>query len=149
MNKKKNVFKLVIFNLLMLKRSDFRGLSTIVATLIIILLVLVSIGILWVVVRNVIIKNSEMVDLGSLTLDLSIEKVQISGSDVGVTIRRNSGKGEFVGISFVVEDSQNSEVFDEEVSMKELEVKTFTFTLETINPEDIQKIRTKIFRFAL
>jgi hypothetical protein len=131
----------------MLKRSDSRGLSTIVATLIIILLVLVAVGILWVVVRNVIQTNSEQVSLGKLTLDLSIERIQISGNNLSITVKRNAGKGEFVGLSFVVEDGENSEVFTEYVSMNELDVKTFTFTLNQTNPDNIKKIKiVPIFR---
>ena len=43
-------------------RRGKRGLSTIVATLIIILLVLVATGIIWVVVRNDIKGNAEQID---------------------------------------------------------------------------------------
>jgi hypothetical protein len=129
------------------KKENKRGLSTIIATLLIILLVLVSVGILWVVVRNVIQTNAEQVSLGKLTLDLSIEKVQISGSNLSVTVKRNSGEGEFVGLSFVVEDEENSEVFTEDVSMNELNVRTFTFTLNQTNPNNIIKIEVvPIFR---
>jgi hypothetical protein len=131
----------------MFKRSDSRGLSTIVATLIIILLVLVAVGILWVVVRNVIQGNAEQVSLGKLTLDLSIERIQISGNNLSITVKRNAGKGEFVGLSFVVEDGENSEVFTEYVSMNELDVRTFTFTLNQTNPDNIKKIKiVPIFR---
>jgi hypothetical protein len=110
-------------------------------------LVLVSVGILWVVVRNVIQGNAEQVSLGKLTLDLSIERIQISGNNLSITVKRNAGKGEFVGLSFVVEDGENSEVFTEYVSMNELDVKTFTFTLNQTNPDNIKKIKiVPIFR---
>ena len=55
-----------------------RGLSTIVSTLLILLLVFVAIGILWVVIRNVIQDGAEQVSLGKFTLDMKIEQVQIS-----------------------------------------------------------------------
>jgi hypothetical protein len=128
-------------------RGEKRGLSTIVATLLIILLTLVAVGIVWVVVRNVIIANSEQISLGKLTLDLKMEGIQISGNDVGITVKRNAGKGEFVGLNFIVEDGVNSEIFTENVSMNELEVRTFNFTLTKINPKDITKIElVPIFR---
>ena len=55
--------------------KDKRALSEIVATLVTILLVLVAIGIVWVVVRNVIQKGAEQISLGSLTLKMEIQKV--------------------------------------------------------------------------
>ena len=122
------------------KKNNSKGLSTIVATLIIILLVLVSAGIIWVVVKNVIQGNAEQISLGKITLDLSIERIQFSGNDVAVTVKRNTGEGEFVGGSFVVEDGENSEVFTEYVSMNELEQRTFTFTLTKIDPNNIETI---------
>jgi len=42
-----------------------KGLSTIVATLVIILLVLVAVGIVWVVVRNVIERGTNQVDINA------------------------------------------------------------------------------------
>ena len=106
-------------------RRGKRGLSTIVATLIIILLVLVATGIIWVVVRNVIKGNAEQIDLGKLTLDLNIEKIGISGDDISITLKRNTGKGNFVALMFLVEDGSNSENFRVNTTMNELEVRTF------------------------
>ena len=81
-----------------------RGLSTIVATLIIILLVLVAVGLIWVVVRNVIQDSAEQVQLGRFTLDLSIEQVQLNENQVSVKLKRNAGDGDFVALKFVVDD---------------------------------------------
>ena len=77
----------------MLKRNDKRGLSTIVATLLIILLTLVAVGIIWVVVRNVIQGGSEQISLGKFTLDLKISQVQrINDSALSITLKRNVGE---------------------------------------------------------
>ena len=78
-------------------RLNNRGLSTIVATLLILLLVMVAVGIIWVVVRNVIQSGTEQISLGKYTLDLQIEQVQkISDSQINVKLKRNAGDGEFV-----------------------------------------------------
>ena len=58
-----------------MKRGDKKGLSTVIATLLIILLVLVAAGIIWVVVKKVISKNSELVAFESTTVDLEIISV--------------------------------------------------------------------------
>ena len=49
-----------------------RGLSGIVATLLIILLVIVAVGIVWVVVRNVVQEGSEQISFGRFTTNVEI-----------------------------------------------------------------------------
>ena len=49
-----------------------RGLSTVITTLIMILLVLVAIGIIWVVVRGIIEKNSEQITINPLINNFKI-----------------------------------------------------------------------------
>ena len=124
-----------------------RGLSTIVATLIIILLVLVAVGIIWVVIRNVIQEGSEQISLGKFTLDLQIEQVQIGENQIEVKIKRNAGAGEFVAIKFVIDDGITTEVIEKNVSLKELEMKTFVLDLQSIRGPNIIKIQiAPVFR---
>lgn len=112
-----------------------RGLSDVVTTLIIVLLVLVAIGIIWVVVKNVIQKGSEQIEIGQFSLDLQIKSVNVQGDDVtiGVDVKRNPGQGNFVGMNFVFSDGQNSETIRQNITLQELEEKSFTFTLTKIN----------------
>ena len=113
----------------MLKRGK-KGLSTIVATLIIILLVLVAVGIIWVVIRNVIQDGAEQVSLGKFTLDLKIEQVQIiNDNQVNIKVKRNAGAGDFVSLKFIIEDSAGSEVIELNSSLKELEERIFNINL--------------------
>jgi uncharacterized protein (TIGR02145 family) len=118
-----------------------KGLSTIVATLIIILLVLVSTAVIWIVVKELILSNSEKASLGSITLNLDIKKAQIDCDQVYVTVKRNVGEGNFIGLQFVMEGEETSDVFIENVSMSELEVKIFDFTLENLTANEIKKIK--------
>ena len=118
-----------------------RGLSAIVATLIIILLTLVAVGIIWAVVRNILQSGAEEVELGQFTLDLQIKAVQVEDGDVTIVlIRRNQGQGEFVGMNFIFSDGQNSEIIRENISLQELEEKTFTFTLTTISTSALKSV---------
>jgi len=90
-----------------------KGLSTIVATLIIVLLVFVAVGILWVVLRNFIGSGAEQISLGKLTINMEIKQVQIiNETNINVVLKRNAGAGNFTGISFVIYDinGDNSEV---------------------------------------
>jgi parallel beta-helix repeat protein len=128
----------------MLKRSDSRGLSTIVATLLIILLVLVAVAFLWAVVRGVIKGNAEQVSLGKFTLDLKIKNVvrDVNENSMDVKMKRNPGKGQFSGLAFIVEDEENSEVFDIlNSSLYELEERTFNITLSSaMNVSELKKL---------
>src|SRR3989344_8465854 len=126
----------------MIKRGfDNRGLSTIVAILLMLLLVMVAVGIIWVVVKNVIQSGAEQISLGKYTLDLQIEQVQkVDDSNINVKLKRNAGDGEFVGISFIIDDGDSTEVIKQNISMDELEVKTFQLILSGINASNIKKI---------
>ena len=118
-----------------------RGLSGVVTTLIIVLLVLVAIGVIWMVVRNVIDKGAEQIELGQFSLDLQIKKVQVQNGNVTViVVRRNPGEGNFVGMNFVFSDGQNSETIRQNVSLQELDEKTFTFTLTKISASNLKTV---------
>src|SRR3990167_7168589 len=118
-----------------------RGLSGIVTTLIIILLVLVAVGVIWVVVKNLVQKGSEQVELGQFALDLQIKSAQVEDGNVTVVVvKRNPGEGEFVGMNFVFSDGQNSETIRQNISLQELEEKSFTFTLTKINTSNLKTV---------
>ena len=126
-----------------------KGLSTIIATLLMILLTLVAVGTVGIVVKNILNKNVEKADLGKLTLDLEIEKVTIKDNNVAVVVlRRNPGKGEFVGMNFVFSNGTHSEIIRRDVFLEELDKKEFLFglrdlsvaTLETISVVPIYKL---------
>lgn len=124
-------------------KEDKRGLSTIVATLLIILLTLVAVGIIWVVVRNVISSGAEQVSLGKFTLNLEIRDVvvNVSNHSINVKIKRNPGEGEISGLDFIVEDGKTTEVVESNLSLQELEERTMRLDLtNAININSIQKV---------
>jgi len=133
------------FNFIKINEEDIvlskKGLSSIVATLIIILLVIVVASIIWVVVKNVVQEGSEGVELGKFTLDLQIERAQIEDGDVTVVVvRRNPGKGDFIGMNFIFSDGENSEIIREDSVLQELEERSFTFTLTQISTSNLKTI---------
>jgi len=107
--------------------QDKRGLSAVVATLIIILLVLVAAGIIWVVVRNIISEGAEGIELGRFTLDLSIKSAYIDGTNVKVLVRRNVGGGDLVGVRFIFFNGTHSISVDRKIPLIELEERLFSF----------------------
>ncbi len=104
-----------------------KGLSTIIATLIIILLVLVAAGIVWVVIRNIISQGAEEIELGKFTFDLSIKSAYVDDSNVKVVVRRSPGAGDLIGVRFIFFDGTNSISIDRKTLLLELQEKSFSF----------------------
>jgi hypothetical protein len=103
-----------------------RGLSTIVATLIVILLVLVAVAIVWTVLRNLIQKSTEEITLSKLTIDLKIDSVRITNDSASVKVKRNPGEGDIKGISFIIFDGFNTKIIEKTgITLEPLERKTF------------------------
>jgi len=117
-----------------------RGMSAVVTTLIIILLTIVAIGIVWVVVKNILDKGSDEISLTGLTLDLEIVRAVVDGDTLSVTVKRNPGDGNLVGINFVISDGEKSTVVRRDTTLAELGVQTFTFTLSQLPVDDITSI---------
>ncbi|MFH1607851.1 MAG: LamG domain-containing protein [archaeon] len=103
-----------------------KGLSTVITSLIIILLVLVAVGIVWVVIRNVISEGAEQVSLGKFMIDLKIKDVSVNPGDIDVKVKRNPGQGELTGIKFLIGDGINVQEFEEPTNIGELGETTFT-----------------------
>jgi hypothetical protein len=80
-----------------------KGLSTIVTTLIIILLVLVAIGIIWVVIRGVIEQGTSQItiDTKCLNTDVRATRVVCSAGSCDVTLLRKAGSDAMDGVKLV------------------------------------------------
>jgi hypothetical protein len=109
----------------MMKKT--KGLSTIVATLIIILLVLVAVGIIWVVVRNVIEGGAQQIQGSNdcLSVDVRPTKVVCNPGTEGpesnngvcnVTFTRGAGGEEIGGVKLVLTNSAGDSNYIHDVS---------------------------------
>ncbi len=115
-----------------------RGVSTVIATIILIVLVLVAVGIVWAVINNIISKQTEGISLGKLTLDADIKGVGINETTntISVLVKRKPGQGNLAGFKFVFKNETDTEVWEENATMNELEERLFTFTL-TMNVSEV------------
>ena len=115
-----------------MKRGDNRGLSDVVTTLLIVLLVLVAIGIIWVVVRNVVQQGSEQIDVSSrcIAVDLKAVSVVENATNPGiyaVTLKRNAGGDEIGGVKIsLFNATENSGVLEFGAAPGELDTVTQT-----------------------
>jgi hypothetical protein len=121
-----------------------RGLSAIVATLIIILLVLVAVGIIWVVVRNLIQEGAEQVDIGTKCMAVDLRAVSVTPvvgqtGNYSVTLRRTAGGEVIAGAKIsLFNDTGNSGVLDGFLALSELETKTEIFAAGVTNANSLE-----------
>ncbi|HLC78531.1 MAG TPA: hypothetical protein VJH92_05385 [Candidatus Nanoarchaeia archaeon] len=91
--------------------KDKRGLSTVVTTLIIILLVLVAIGIIWVVIRGVIEGGTQTADYAVKCLAVDVRTTALScntSSFCNVTLMRNAGGEPIAGVKMIFYNTTTS-----------------------------------------
>ncbi|MDP3966043.1 MAG: hypothetical protein Q8Q04_00755 [archaeon] len=121
-----------------------RGLSTVITTVLIVLLVLVSIGILWAAISGLIGKGVDSISLGGISVDMKIESATINGSIATVKVLRNPGVSNvnITELKFIVEDSRNSEIFIVEVpgGFPELAKRTYYLDLSESTILDLNDI---------
>lgn len=95
-------------------KNNTKGLSTIVATLLIILLTLVAVGIIWVVVKNVVQGGTEQVDLDSKCLATTVVATKVTNTtaiDFSVTLSRTAGDEELGGVALVFTNEEGTESY--------------------------------------
>jgi flagellar basal body-associated protein FliL len=98
-----------------MNNKDKKGLSTIVATLLIILLTLVAVGIIWVVVKNVIQGGTDQLEIDSKCLQSNVIATSVVNvtplaavTSYNVTLTRDSGSEEIGGVSVVFTDEEET-----------------------------------------
>lgn len=109
-----------------------KGLSTVVTTLIIILLVLVAVGIIWGVVNNLLGKSSGTIESSTKCLDLEIRAVKVNQTADGVydiTLKRSSaGDDEDIYAKIVLYNAaDNTEIIDFGEGLQPLETAKQSF----------------------
>ena len=92
--------------------SNKKGLSTVVTTLIIILLVLVAIGLLWVVIRPLLEGGAGSIESQTNCLEIDMEIASVTGpcglADCqNIVVKRNVGGGAIDGIRATVTGTGN------------------------------------------
>ncbi|MDA3836963.1 MAG: hypothetical protein PF542_05040 [Nanoarchaeota archaeon] len=123
-----------------------KGLSQIVTTLILILLILVAVGGIWAVVNNFITKGAGKIGTDQFTMSLTLKSAKINYTTgmAEVKVRRNAGEGQLTGLKFIVEDTRNSDIYEETFErFPELAERTFDLNLtfsEFLVMNDIYKI---------
>ncbi len=110
-----------------------RGLSPVIATVLLIAVSFLVILVFWFSINSLIQNESKKISSGLDEVSLEVKSVQLQNNgDLLVRVKRNSGAGDLSGISFVISDGSNSIVFEISTNLKELEERAFTIPKEKI-----------------
>lgn len=123
-----------------------KGMSQVVSTILLILLILIAVAAVWFAVDRFILSGVDRINIERFTLDLKIKSAVVD-FDTGVAtvkVQRNPGEGNLTGIKFIVEDDRSSEVFDYTVeNFFELVERTFELNISerpVLTLEKVEKI---------
>jgi len=95
--------------------------------------------IIWIILRSENPNNPEV--FNNENLDLKISQVKkINDNTLDLTLKRNSGEGEFVGLSFAVSDGSTTEIIKVKSSIPENQENVFSLKFISLNTSKIKKI---------
>ena len=86
-----------------------KGVSEVVANVLIVLLVIVGVAVIWSVVKPTIDKSAEQIDTGCFEVSLEATSctADTGGNGWDVVVKRDTGAGDLKGIKFIFEDSSS------------------------------------------
>lgn len=115
--------------------NNKRGLSAIIVTLIMILLVIVASGLIWVVIRNVVGSGTEQISTGTACLNVNVEATKVTNSTNGlsydVTLTRNAGGDTIGGVNLILTNATGTDSFVYDRSGNIPPLATETVTVDT------------------
>ena len=125
-----------------------KGLSTVVTSLILILLVLVAVGLIWFVIRNLVEEGSGQIELGTKCLEIDVRATAVtcaSSSDCDVTLTRRSGGGNIDGVVLVFENDAGQTTTAPIDDVFEVNIEPLTSVTETgIDSEITSPTKVKV-----
>ena len=102
-----------------------RGISGVIETIVLVLLVLLAVGIVWAVVQGLIVNKTDEITKADTIINMKIKKVEIADTTINVQVERLSGEGEMAGIRFIFGDGENTAFTNNYTSMDIYMTKTF------------------------
>ncbi|MCH8945712.1 MAG: hypothetical protein IIA85_02210 [Nanoarchaeota archaeon] len=111
--------------------KDVKGLSNVIVTLIMIVLVLVAVGLIWTAVQSNIESGTEQIEVSAkcLKIDIKATKLECGGVNNGVcnvTVTRNVGGDDLAGIKLILTNTEGETNYVNDVpgNIVPLETKT-------------------------
>jgi hypothetical protein len=120
-----------------------KGLSQVIATVLMLFLALVSIFLVYSIYFNLVRDNSDEIEINHLSTKLEIisGSIMLDNNQIVLDVKRDSFKGDISSIKFLIYGI-NGEIdeFIDEYPINILEIKRFVIDLENVNSDNIEKI---------
>lgn len=126
--------------------KEKRGLSGIIETIVLVLLVLLAVGIVWAVVQGLIVGKTEEIAQMSNTLELQITKVNTTNQPadtIAVQVERGAGEGDIAGIRFILDNGDENSLIDNtnaDAKLQPYAKKTFDVTSTDFDLTTLKKV---------
>ena len=92
--------------------NNKKGLSAIIVTLIMILLVIVAAGLIWVVIRNVVSESTEQISTGTACLNVNVGATKVTNDTTGliyyVTLTRGASGEDIGGVNLILTNASGT-----------------------------------------
>ncbi len=121
---------------------DKKGVSTIIATIMMILFVLIAAGVIWAIIQNLLTEQTEDISSGLERITLSIieDSVNITNTQLSLVIARDIGEGNLAKIKIILYN-EDGESYSEDVDANTLtELGNQKFTISKGGFVTIKKI---------
>lgn len=128
-------------------RGYKQGISTVIVTLIMIVIVLGAVTVIWVVVRDIIGEGAEQVSLGSkcLAVDIRATKLECTDDVCGVTVERSPGGDAIGGIKLIFTNSTGDSNYVHDVSGDIALLETKTVSSITTGIGNANKVEVAVY----
>ena len=110
-----------------------KGLSSVIVMLLLMVLVIISVGIMWAFLGNVITTQTEGIDLAGIQVDVDVEEVACEDGNLTVIVRRLPGQGSLKGLKFGIDNGTQVNIVEiEEERLDENGFKKYNLKEECI-----------------
>ncbi len=123
-----------------------RGLSAVMGTVLITLLVIVAVSTMWAFVRPAISKSASQVNTDCFTLDVKAVSCKQHVADISgfmnldINVNRRSGKGDLTGLKFVFIKANEETIVGEDLTNIPDELETTTSSVNGLITEQIDSV---------
>lgn len=123
--------------------NNKKGISTIIATIMMILFVLIAAGVVWVIIQNLLTEQTEDISSGLERITLSIveDSITLTDTQISLVITRDIGEGNLAKIKIILYN-ENDESYSENIDAGKLteELGSQKFTISKGGFATIKKI---------
>lgn len=119
-----------------------KGVSTIIATILMILFVLIAAGVVWVIIQNILSDQTEEISTGleRITLTIVGSSVNITSSEVSLVINRDIGKGKLTKVKIILYNEDGESYAEDAEASTLTELGSKKFSISTGGLTNINKI---------